>query len=68
MAMREAMVYLHADRAVIARRSDVPEEFMRKECAVYSILVRYLTKCSIDTGRLRPIEASAGVLRCLDIA
>jgi len=68
LASKENVVYLYADKHVLAKRADVPEEFVYKEFVVYDVLMRYLARCSIDTGKYRPIEAVVRVLKCLDVA
>jgi len=67
LASRENTVYLYADRGVLVRRADVPAEFVFREYAVYSVLMRYLARCAIDTGRLKTLEASARVVRCMGL-
>jgi len=67
LASKEAIVYLYADRDVLAGRADVPSGFVYREFAVYSALMKSLARCRVDTGRLRPAEAAARVLKCLDI-
>jgi len=67
LASKEEAVYLYADRDILARRADVPADFVYRESAVYSALVKSLARCRVDTGRLRPFEAAAHVLKCLDI-
>jgi len=67
LASREGAVYLYADRDILVRRADVAADFVYREFAVYSALVESLAGCSVDTGRLRPGEAAAHVLRCLGI-
>lgn len=68
LAKGENIIYLYADRHVLTERADVPEEFVYRELAIYEVLTRYLAKCSVDTGRYRPVKAAARVLRCLNIA
>ena len=65
LAMRENMVYLYADRRVLAERADAPKEFVYREYAVYSVLMRYLARCWIDIDKFRLVEAAARVLKCL---
>jgi len=67
LASREGVVYLYADRDVLVRRADVPADFVYREFAVYSVLMESLARCRVDTGRLRPAEAAARVLKCLGI-
>jgi len=67
LASREGAVYLYADRDVLVRRADVPAGFVRRELAVYSALMEGLARCRVDTGRLRPAEAAARILKCLGI-
>jgi hypothetical protein len=66
LVSRENIVYLYADVDTLARRADVPREFIVKELAIYNILARYFAKCSIDTGRSRPVRVVAEVIRCLE--
>ncbi len=68
LAMGENVVYLYADRDVLVERADVPRDFIYRELAVYSVLMKYLARCWVDTGRYRPVEAAARVLRCLGVA
>jgi len=68
LAKGENIIYLHADKHILAKRADVPEDFVYRELAVYDVLMRYLAKCSIDTGSYGPVEAAVRVLRCLNIA
>jgi len=67
LALKEDTVYLYADRGVLVRRADVPAEFVFREYAVYSVLTRYLARCAVDTGRLKALEASARVIRCMGL-
>jgi len=67
LAYRERPIYLYADRDILVRRADVPSDFVYREFAVYSALMRILARCRVDTGRLRPAEAAASVLKCLGI-
>jgi len=67
LALNEGVVYLYADRYTLARRADVSAEFVYREFAVYSTLMKSLTRCRVDTGRLRPAEAAAHVMKCLGI-
>ena len=62
---RGNIVYLYADIDALARRADVPREFIVKELAIYNILAKYLAECSIDTGRSRSVRVVAEVIRCL---
>jgi len=66
LVSRGNIVYLYADVDTLARRADVPREFIVKELAIYNILARYFAKCSIGTGRSRPVRVVAEVLRCLE--
>jgi len=66
LVSRGNIVYLYADVDTLAWRADVPREFIVKELAIYNILARYFAKCSIDTGRSRPVRAVAEVIRCLE--
>jgi len=68
LASREGTVYLHADRDVLVERADTSPGFIYREYAVYSVLMRYLARCSIDTGLNSPIEAAVGVLKCMGLA
>jgi len=67
LASKESIVYLYADRDVLAGRADVAAGFVYREFAVYSALVEGLARCRVDTGRLKPAEAAARVLKCLGI-
>ena len=66
LAMKEKPIYLYADLDVLARRADVPREFIARELAVYNVLAKYVPMCSIDTGVRSPLEALKGVLECLE--
>jgi hypothetical protein len=66
LVSRGNIVYLYADIDTLARRADVPREFIVKELAIYNILARYFAKCSIDTDRSRPVRVVAEVIRCLE--
>jgi hypothetical protein len=66
LVFRENIVYLYADADTLARRADVPREFIVRELAIYNILARYFAKCSIDTGRSEPVRVVAEVIRCLE--
>jgi hypothetical protein len=63
---RENIVYLYADLDTLVKRADVPRGFIAKELAVYSVLARYFARCSIDTGRIKPVRVVAEVIRCLE--
>jgi len=66
LVSRGNVVYLYADIDTLARRADVPREFIVKELAIYNILARYLAECSIDTSRSRSVKVVAEVIRCLE--
>jgi len=66
LATLEDPIYLYSDIDTLALRADVPREFIVRELAVYSVLARYVAKCSIDTGRSRPVRVVAEVIRCLE--
>jgi len=66
LAARERPVYLYADPDVLVRRADVPREFIVKELAVYNVLARYVSSCSIDTGAKSLQETLRDVLKCLE--
>jgi len=66
LASKERVVYLYADLGVLAKRADVPREFIVKELAVYNVLAKYVSLCSIDTGAKSPRETLRDVLRCLE--
>jgi len=66
LAARERPVYLYADPDVLAKRADVPREFVVKELAVYNVLAKYVSSCSIDTSTRSPWETLRDVLRCLE--
>jgi hypothetical protein len=62
----EKIVYLYADVDTLIGRTDVTREFIVRELAVYNILARYFARCSIDTGRDKPVRVVAEVIRCLE--
>jgi hypothetical protein len=62
----ESIVYLYADVGTLARRADVPREFVAMELAIYGVLAKYFARCSIDTGRSGPVRVVAEVIRCLE--
>jgi hypothetical protein len=62
----EDPIYLYADKNALASRADVRREFLVRELAVYNVLARYFAKCSIDTGRNKPVGVLADVLKCLE--
>ena len=66
LVSKENIVYLYADVDILVRRADVPRGFIVRELAAYSVLAKYFSKCSIDTGRDRPIRVVAEVLKCLE--
>jgi len=63
---RENVVYLYADLDTLVKRADTPKGFIAKELAVYGVLAKYLARCSIDTGRNKPVKVVAEVIRCLE--
>jgi hypothetical protein len=65
LARKESPVYLYADLGVLAGRADVPPLFLARELAAYSVLARYVARCSIDTGANGPLDVVRGVLECL---
>jgi len=65
LALREKSVYLYADLDTLVKRADVPREFIARELAVYNVLARYVSPCSIDTGSKGPLWVLGDVLRCL---
>ena len=65
LALSERPIYLYADLDVLARRADVPREFISGELAVYNVLARYVSPCSIDTSNKGPLEVLGDALRCL---
>jgi len=65
LAARERPVYLYADLDVLAKRADVPREFIVKELAVYNVLAKYVSLCSINTGAKSPWDTLRDVLKCL---
>ncbi|MEZ0290093.1 MAG: hypothetical protein ABWJ42_03260 [Sulfolobales archaeon] len=65
-ASREFIVYLHADPGVLARRADVPTDFLRYEYTVYSILSKYYAKAYINTSECRPIECLTQLIQWLE--
>jgi hypothetical protein len=66
LVSRENVVYLYADVGTLAGRADAPREFVAKELAIYSVLAKYFAKCSIDTGRNKPVRVVAKVIQCLE--
>jgi hypothetical protein len=66
LVSRENIVYLYADVDTLARRADVPREFIVRELAIYNVLARYFARCSIDTGGNGPIRVVAEVIKCLE--
>jgi len=66
LVSRESIVYLYADLDTLVKRADIPKGFIAKELAVYGVLAKYLAKCSIDTGRNKPVRVVAEVIRCLE--
>jgi len=66
LVFRERPIYLYADADTLAKRADMPREFVLKELAVYSILAKHLSLCSIDTGGQKPLKVIRGVLKCLE--
>jgi len=66
LAVRERPIYLHADLDTLARRADAPREFLARELAVYSVLARYVSSCSINTGAGGHIDSLRGALQCLE--
>jgi len=65
LAVRERSIYLYGDLDVLAVRADVPRWFIARELAVYNVLSRYVSLCSVNTGDRRPLEVLEGVLKCL---
>lgn len=68
LSSREADVYLYADPATLLHRCDVPRDFLSRELALYSILAKHYAKLSIDTGRWRPAQVVARVLKYFNVA
>jgi hypothetical protein len=66
LVSRENVVYLYADLDTLVKRADIPKGFIAKELAVYSVLAKYLARCSIDTGRNKPVRVVAKVIQCLE--
>jgi len=66
LVSRENIVYLYADAGTLARRADVPREFVAKELVVYNVLAKYFARCFIDTGRNGPVRVVAEVIRCVE--
>jgi hypothetical protein len=66
LVSRENIVYLYADVDTLAKRADVPREFVSRELAVYSVLARYFARYPINTGRNKPARVVAEVIRCLE--
>jgi len=65
LAVRERPIYLYGDLDVLVVRADVPRWFIARELAVYNVLSRYVSLCSVNTGDRRPLEVLEGVLKCL---
>jgi len=66
LVSRENVVYLYADLDTLVKRTDAPREFIAKELAVYSVLVKYFARCSINTGRSGPVRVAAEAIRCIE--
>jgi len=66
LVSRENVVYLYADLDTLVKRADIPKGFIAKELAIYGVLAKYLARCSIDTGKNKPVRVVAEVLRCLE--
>jgi hypothetical protein len=66
LVSRENVVYLYADLDTLVKRADIPRGFIAKELAVYGVLAKYLARCSIDTGKNKPVRVVAEVIRCLE--
>jgi len=66
LASKENPVYLYADLDILAKRADVPREFLVRELAIYSVLARYVSSCSVDTGAGSVLDSLRGVLLCLE--
>jgi len=60
--LKKSTVHLYADSNVLAERASIQAEFVFRRHVVYSVLVRYLAGCAAGAGRLRALEASAGVV------
>jgi len=65
LAVRERPIYLYGDLDVLAVRADVPRWFIVRELAVYNVLSKYVSLCSVNTGDRKPLEVLEGVLKCL---
>jgi thymidylate kinase len=66
LVSRENVVYLYADLDTLVKRADIPKGFIAKELAIYGVLAKYLAKCSINTGRNKPVRVVAKVIQCLE--
>ena len=66
LVSRANVVYLYADLDTLVKRADIPKGFIAKELAIYGVLAKYLARCSIDTGRIKPGRVVAEVVRCLE--
>jgi hypothetical protein len=66
LVSRENVVYLYADLDTLVKRADTPKGFIAKELAIYGVLAKYLARCTIDTGRSRPVRVVAKVIQCLE--
>jgi hypothetical protein len=62
----EGPVYLYADVDTLAGRADVPRSFIARELIAYSILARYTSRCSVDTGGRSPQAVVKEILSCLE--
>jgi len=65
LAAREEPVYLYADLDVLTERADITREFVARELAVYNVLTKYMSACSINTGNKSLLESLRDALRCL---
>jgi hypothetical protein len=66
LTVLEGPVYLYADVGTLAGRADVPRSFIARELIAYSILARYTSRCSIDTGRRSPQTVVKEILSCVE--
>ena len=65
LSAKEAPIVLAASLNTLAARADVPLEFLAREYAIYSVLQKYVSRCTVDTSSTTPLEALKKVLECL---
>lgn len=67
LASKENIVYLYAEPMILLRRCDIPRDFFLRELALYNALAKHFARLSIDTGRWRPAQVVARILKYLEI-